>query len=214
MGIDFRNNLNDPIYAAAAGTVHISTDLATSYGKYIVLKHSDATRGTYYTLYAHLNQRLVEAGEKVSAGEQIGLAGQTGNATGVHLHFEIRHNSDFTVYEQGVRNPECWLQRSNYNGYGSVYAMAKTSSGSRIEQMRISGATKPESGYGASYTYARTNQNNYELGDITAYGINYHIARANPASIQLKYEKTGYTTKYQSVTIEANKSKRINDMAW
>jgi len=215
-GVDFSAPEGTPVKAAASGTVYISTDLIDengkyySYGKYIVIEHYDVTRGTYYTLYAHLSSRSVNQGDTVTYGQIIGYSGNTGNSGGPHLHFEIRKGT-YSYYS--VRNPECWLQRSNYDGYGSVYSMCKTSSGSRIEGMRISGATKPESGYGASYTYARMS-NGAEFGDIGDYSINYHIARANPGSVTLTYAKTGYTTKTQNVTIDANISKRINDMIW
>lgn len=211
-GVDFSCPSGSNVTAAASGTVIVSADLGgSSYGQYMILKHYDSIRGYYYTLYAHLSQRLYSVGQTVTYGTVIAKSGSSGNVTGPHLHFEVRKdtNSYYTV-----RNPECWLQRSNYDGYGSVYSMCKTSSGTRIEDMRVSGASKPESGYGASYTYHRR-ADGYEFGDITNYNINYHIARAYPDSDELlTYAKYGFTTKYQTVNIEANISKRVNDMIW
>src|SRR5690606_20847165 len=60
----------------------------TSYGKYIVLKHS----GGYSTLYAHLMRWEVRVGEKVTYGQVIGRVGSTGGSTGPHLHYEQKLN--------------------------------------------------------------------------------------------------------------------------
>jgi murein DD-endopeptidase MepM/ murein hydrolase activator NlpD len=79
---------NTAVYAAAAGTV-ITSDAAGwngGYGNYIKISHENGT----VTLYAHNAQNLVSAGEKVDKGEVIALMGRTGNATGCHVHFEIR----------------------------------------------------------------------------------------------------------------------------
>ena len=74
------------------GTVEISGE-HKSYGNYLVIRHSDRLS----TLYAHCSRLLVEAGEKVKAGEKIALVGMTGEATGPHLHFEL--------IADGVRRP-------------------------------------------------------------------------------------------------------------
>ena len=56
------------------------------YGNLVVIEHP----GGLYTLYAHLSKILVEQGQTVAAGDQIGEVGQTGVAIGSHLHFEVR----------------------------------------------------------------------------------------------------------------------------
>ena len=55
------------------------------YGGYIVLQHDNGT----YTVYAHMSHTNVHTGDKVKQGQKIGVIGDTGIATGVHLHFEI-----------------------------------------------------------------------------------------------------------------------------
>jgi murein DD-endopeptidase MepM/ murein hydrolase activator NlpD len=57
-----------------------------SYGNEVVIRHADGK----YSQYGHLSQLSVSAGQSVTAGQQIGLSGSTGNSTGPHLHFEIR----------------------------------------------------------------------------------------------------------------------------
>ena len=59
------------------------------YGAIVNVQH----RYGYSTLYAHLSQPLVHTGQRVVAGETIGIAGCTGWCTGTHLHFELRHQS-------------------------------------------------------------------------------------------------------------------------
>lgn len=82
-GIDLPRAGGTPVLAAADGTV-LEAAFDTSDGNYVLLRHGDMT-----TKYAHLREYTVEPGETVSAGDQIGLVGRTGMATGDHLHFEV-----------------------------------------------------------------------------------------------------------------------------
>ncbi len=74
------------VLAAADGIVRMA-GRHKSYGNYLRVLHADGDE----TLYAHLQYLFVRAGEAVSAGQTLGTVGQTGNATGPHLHFEILH---------------------------------------------------------------------------------------------------------------------------
>ena len=78
-----------PIYAAANGTVIVAKDNGAwngGYGNYVVISHPNGTE----TLYAHMSKVLTCAGASVCQGDTIGLVGMTGEATGNHLHFEVR----------------------------------------------------------------------------------------------------------------------------
>lgn len=88
-GIDLSANEGDTIAAFADGEV-IAAEYNDSYGNYIVVKHDES----YSSLYAHCSELLVSVGEQVSAGQQIARVGHTGNATGPHLHFELRENGE------------------------------------------------------------------------------------------------------------------------
>lgn len=91
-GIDILARKGTPIRAAADGLVVVSgksLDGYSNYGKIVVVQHGDGMK----TLYAHNNTNRVGPGECVKAGEVIGEVGSTGNATGAHLHFEIRRNN-------------------------------------------------------------------------------------------------------------------------
>lgn len=88
-GLDISGRRNTPIYAAESGKVIYAGKEFTGYGKLIIIEH----RGdTWASFYAHLNDFSVSEGDSVSKGEKIGLMGRTGRTTGIHLHFEIRHN--------------------------------------------------------------------------------------------------------------------------
>ena len=85
-GIDIASPNGTPIKTAAPGEV-IYNGWLRGYGRVIVIDHG---RG-FSTLYAHLSASLVQEGQIVRAGATIGRVGKTGNVTGYHLHFEVRH---------------------------------------------------------------------------------------------------------------------------
>jgi len=88
-GIDISSPLGTPIKASNAGKVIYSYNGIKGYGNLIILRHSEE----YVTVYAHNQVNLVEEGAWAEKGQIIGRVGQTGNATGPHLHFEIRKNN-------------------------------------------------------------------------------------------------------------------------
>lgn len=87
-GIDIAAKLGTPIFAVADGTVHRSF-YSNSYGNVIFIEHENGLE----TVYAHLDERYVKAGDKVTEGQQIGTVGNTGCSTGAHLHFEVHVGS-------------------------------------------------------------------------------------------------------------------------
>ncbi len=82
-----------PIRAAAAGRIIVSRvgGWNGGYGNYVVINHGNGTQ----TLYSHMVRDVSSVGQRVRAGQVIGYVGETGEATGPHLHFEVR----------GARNP-------------------------------------------------------------------------------------------------------------
>ncbi|WP_336648752.1 M23 family metallopeptidase [Microbacterium sp. MMO-10] len=92
-----------PIYAAADGTVTASAESIGGYGVSIMIM-SNINGTMVETRYGHMvyGSRMVQAGEQVSAGQLIGLVGNTGNSYGSHLHFEVRIGGS-------VIDPEPWL---------------------------------------------------------------------------------------------------------
>jgi murein DD-endopeptidase MepM/ murein hydrolase activator NlpD len=84
-GLDIAGKLNDPINPAMDGTVIYAGEVFWGYGKHIIIDHGN----NITTIYAHLNKIYVYKGQKVTTADVIGGQGQTGWATGVHLHFQI-----------------------------------------------------------------------------------------------------------------------------
>jgi lipoprotein NlpD len=88
-GIDISSSIGTPIRASNAGRVIYSNNGIKGYGNLIILRHSEE----YVSVYAHNQVNLVEEGTWAEKGQVIGKVGQTGRATGPHLHFEIRKNN-------------------------------------------------------------------------------------------------------------------------
>ena len=97
-GIDIAGNLDDPVNPAMDGKVIYAGEIFWGYGKHIIIDHGDNVT----TIYAHLDKIYVYKGQKVTTTDVIGAQGQTGWATGVHLHFQ------FNVYRIPV-NPRVFL---------------------------------------------------------------------------------------------------------
>jgi hypothetical protein len=85
-GIDIVAPLGTPIAAAAPGRVVYAAFAGGGWGNLVVVLHSDGVR----SLYAHLSKIDTHRGETVATGTRLGLVGATGDATGPHLHFEVR----------------------------------------------------------------------------------------------------------------------------
>jgi murein DD-endopeptidase MepM/ murein hydrolase activator NlpD len=86
-GVDLRAAEGSPIRVAGDGVVR-NAGPRGGYGNAVEIDHG----GGLTTLYGHASELLVKPGEKVSQGQPIALVGQTGRATGPHLHFEVRMN--------------------------------------------------------------------------------------------------------------------------
>ena len=88
-GTDFAGG--SVIHAADDGRV-LMTVVSTAYGNFTVIDHGMVDGKHLTTAYAHQARFLVRPGDVVHKGDPIGIVGQTGYATGPHLHFEVREN--------------------------------------------------------------------------------------------------------------------------
>lgn len=86
LGLDFAAILGANIYATDGGVVVYAGENSYGYGNMVMIDHGTG----FQSLYAHLSAIFVGCGESVSQGQTIGSSGETGNASGAHLHFEIR----------------------------------------------------------------------------------------------------------------------------
>lgn len=89
-GVDLAAPANTPVYASRSGIV-TTTTYSGSAGYYVTINHGDG----FSSIYMHLNNYVVSAGQAVSAGQLIGYVGRTGIATGYHLHFGIAYNGAY-----------------------------------------------------------------------------------------------------------------------
>lgn len=99
---------NVPVYSVCNGTVvrsDFSGTSTTGYGNVVIIKDDN---GMGY-LFAHLHTRNVSVGDRVVIGQQVGLEGETGEATGIHLHFEMQdlraHDWDYSHDRSLYTNP-------------------------------------------------------------------------------------------------------------
>lgn len=110
-GIDLGAPTGTPVLAAARGQVTTSNWLG-GYGLTVILSHGSAQQ----TLYGHLSELLVQPGQWVEPGTVIGRVGSTGNSTGPHLHFEVRHltQNGWVAVDPGVQLQVALSQSLNY----------------------------------------------------------------------------------------------------
>lgn len=100
-GQDFAVPTGTPVKSVGDGVV-TRTGCGDSYGVQVVVRHA----GGYHTQYAHLSLLQVKGGQRVKAGQQLGLSGSTGNSSGPHLHFEVR----VTEQSGSAISPLPWLR--------------------------------------------------------------------------------------------------------
>jgi len=100
LGIDLRGEMGDPVKAVDNGVVVYAGWNDWGYGNMVVVDHGSG----WQSLYAHLAEVDVVCGQEVYAGDKLGSMGDTGEAEGVHLHFELRSD------EYGRVNPWDFLQ--------------------------------------------------------------------------------------------------------
>ena len=104
LGVDYGAVTGTPVRTVADGTVEFS-GVQGGYGNVVIVKHG----GNTTTVYAHLSRINVRSGQRVQQGDNLGLVGATGWATGPHLHFEFRvngvHKDPMTIARQAEATP-------------------------------------------------------------------------------------------------------------
>jgi len=87
LGVDYSAAVGTPVRTVGDGLVEFAGE-QNGFGKVVIVKHNNSEQ----TLYAHLSRISVQQGQTIAQGDTIGAVGQTGWATGPHLHFEFRVN--------------------------------------------------------------------------------------------------------------------------
>ena len=115
-GTDIDLETGDTVVSAFDGMVRISKSNVRGYGNVVIIRHDNGLE----TVYAHLSKLLVDPGQKIRAGEILGLGGNTGRSYGAHLHFEIRYlgqaldTEDFIDFTTGkLKSYEFVLRKSD-----------------------------------------------------------------------------------------------------
>ncbi|MDR2562278.1 MAG: peptidoglycan DD-metalloendopeptidase family protein [Holophagales bacterium] len=103
-GIDISNGIGTPIQATANGEVTYIGWLG-NYGQTVTIRHTPDLE----TVYGHLHRVYVRLGQKVVRGQQVGTMGETGRATGPHLHYEIRKKGQAVNPEPYLKLQRQWL---------------------------------------------------------------------------------------------------------
>jgi murein DD-endopeptidase MepM/ murein hydrolase activator NlpD len=139
-GMDITADLGTPILAAAEGKVvwageglAITSTGEDPYGIAVVILHDfGVDQRKIQTVYAHMARADVKVGQRVKAGDQLGIVGMTGFTTGPHLHFEVRiEEGDFFV----TRNPELWLVPAQ--GWGVLAARLMKKDGTPFHKLEV-----------------------------------------------------------------------------
>ncbi|MDR1730143.1 MAG: M23 family metallopeptidase [Prevotellaceae bacterium] len=119
-GMDFTGAPDTEIFATGKGVVE-AVGWMQGYGNTVIVNHGF----NYKTLYAHLNKFKVKKGAKVNRGDVVGLMGNTGKSTGVHLHYEVQYKGKQTNpqnYYFMDLNPEEYDQMVQLSSnYGHVF---------------------------------------------------------------------------------------------
>lgn len=120
-GIDLGTPIGTKVMSAAAGIVKGAGDTdktcqGASYGRWVLIEHTNGLS----TLYAHLSVISVSEGQSVTAGQMIGLSGNTGYSTGPHLHFTVYASQGVKVNSLQSKVAGCGVYRlpiASYNSY-------------------------------------------------------------------------------------------------
>ena len=114
LGVDYAAPIGTPVRSVGDGVVEFA-GVQNGFGNVVMVKH----RNNNVTVYAHLSRINVRGGQSISQGQNVGAVGQTGWATGPHLHFEFRvagaHRDPLTIAKQSESVPVAASARAAFN---------------------------------------------------------------------------------------------------
>lgn len=167
-GVEIQGRFGTPVHAAADGVIQFAgpDDEAVFspwrgfYGNVVVIRHADEV----YTLYGHLSEVNVQVGDEVKAGDLIGEVGQSGAATGSHLHFEVRRGKVEDYFS--TVNPELWLAPSQA-GFGAI-AFSIVNGGGGFQGAALTIQRMDEADNAVEAYYVNTYHPSLAIGDENA----------------------------------------------
>lgn len=178
-GVDLGADRNTPVLASGPGVVIWSgfglfrgyNDPNDPYGLAIVIRHDFGYEDQLlFTVYAHLNRSDVWLGQRVETGTRIGVVGETGHASGPHLHFEVRLGEN-RFYN--TRNPELWLVPPE--GWGVLAGRVTDGAGNPLREHAVLVRSLDTQRRWETWTYAAEPVQpddhlgeNFALGDLPA----------------------------------------------
>ncbi|WP_079509598.1 peptidoglycan DD-metalloendopeptidase family protein [Mesobacillus jeotgali] len=190
-GIDIAGEYKTPIHSVDNGIVTKSY-YSGSYGHVVFIKHENNLE----TVYAHLNKRNVEEGHAVKQGDIIGFMGNTGDSSGVHLHFEI-HKEKWTYEKENAIDPVLALGEASVGQ--PVVAMAKVDEVTMetIAKLRLSDDIAIEDRHGNAKSAVKAAENsghNSELKHTVKSGETlWSIAKRYNTSVDVIKQKNKMT---------------------
>ena len=114
LGVDYAASTGTPVRSVGDGTIEFA-GVQTGFGNVVIVQHANH----YETVYAHLSRIDVHQGAPIKQGENVGLSGATGWATGPHLHFEFRvngvHQDPATIPHRNESQPIASAYRPLFN---------------------------------------------------------------------------------------------------
>lgn len=204
-GVDIENPIGTNVRAVASGMVFYAGDDLNEtlfgpqtdfYGNLVVIEHqvqlpdSDSLF-TFYTLYGHLSQFFVRAGDEVEQFEEIGAVGQEGVALGPHLHLEVRIGDPYNY--GATYNPNLWLQP--YSGFGVLAGRVLYNSGGYVPDVEVE-VRDPSSGRVIKTTLSY----HYDLVNPDPYFLENFVVPDLPAGnyeLLVKYQGRAYTQPFE-----------------
>jgi murein DD-endopeptidase MepM/ murein hydrolase activator NlpD len=221
-GVEFQAPFGEPVWAAGDGQVVQAgedltapfTGLGDEYGNLVIIRHSFAAYpDPVYSFYGHLSQVDVRVGDAVKTGQVIGRVGETGIATGPHLHFEVRVGK---ARLPGTANPELWLLSAVPSAQppgGAIAGRVAAANGSPLLSLSIvlqrqaeAGSAKPLPVYLQTYDTAQLPSDavwneDFAAGDLRP-GV-YRVSVVANGQMHIR-EVTIFSNRVSLVTFEPN----------
>ena len=151
-GIDYGCPKGTPILASNDGEVMAEGWDLTGFGFRVILKHPDGRA----TLYGHLDSIGVNVGDKVKQGQEIGISGDTGKATGPHLHFESRYKwNDYTSHFPPYDLPMMTVDDSISEQFGKTELLKGAEAFSEGDLLKVQNTLGVKAFFDPAFSYDR-----------------------------------------------------------